>query len=137
MQVLYGASSAWTDANAWTDEDTAASAPAAGVKQRSELQALAGQVLEGILQDRLWNAPTHLLPGQQPNDANARCLTPQVLPLTSRLRLASICAHARRHLVSATVCDSNDQPAYLYKQQESLHPASATPVCARVLPSAY
>ncbi len=83
MQVLYGASPAWTDADAWTDEDIAASATAAGMPQRSELEALAGQVLEGILQDRLWNAPMHSNPGQLPDDANARRLTPQVIFLAS------------------------------------------------------
>ena len=95
LQVLYGASPAWSEADAWANEDSAATAPGLGAPQRSELEALAGQVLEELLRDSLWNAPTHLPPAQLLNDADARHLTPQVIPLTLQLCITKLCEHAR------------------------------------------
>ena len=81
-QILYGASPAWTDADAWTKEDSAPSASGFGAPQQPELEALAGQVLEELMRDSLWNAPTHLPPGSQANEASGRRLTPQVTLLS-------------------------------------------------------
>ena len=75
-QVLYGASSAWVEANAWEGGATAAPYPAI---QQFDMEGLAGQVLEELLSDSLWDVPTHLPAGLPPTEATARRLTPQAM----------------------------------------------------------
>ena len=107
MQVLYGASSAWTEPDACGSAVTTASVPAFGSRQQPELEALAGQVLEELLRDSLWNVATHAPPGSAPSEASAQRLTPQVKPLTAEQAGADmttyVCRLARPSMVDGLI----------------------------------
>jgi hypothetical protein len=90
QQVHYGASPAWTELRAWGAGGSAACSPdanSAAAALRSELESLAGQVLEELVRDGLWGVPTHTPSESLSAEAPERRLTPQVMrrPIRSPL----------------------------------------------------
>ena len=80
-QVLYGASSAWTEPTAWGGGSEAAPLPgaaSAAAAPRPELELLARQVLDELVRDGLWGVPTAAPPRPPSGEAPERRLTPQV-----------------------------------------------------------